>query len=124
MKSFVIRVLSPVAVALMLSACQSVSTAPSGFESELAAGNLEAAQLKLGSEQENPAQLTERRKRLADAYLQRSREALQKGDMNGASAALARARSLTPKAPAVAADVGALQKQQAEPEKPPCEPMD
>ena len=113
MKSFVIRLFSLMALALALTACQSTASNPassSGFETELAAGRLESAQLRLGSEQETVTQLAERRQRLADAYLERSRTALQNGDVNGATAALTRARSLMPRAPGVAADVSGLQK--------------
>ena len=113
MKSFVIRLFALMAMALALAACQSTATTPSpssGFEIELAAGRLESAQLALGSEQEDATQLAERRKRLADAYLERSRAALAKGDVNGATTALTRARSLMPRAPGVAADVSGLQK--------------
>ncbi|WP_371370198.1 hypothetical protein ACA097_11610 [Pseudomonas sp. QL9] len=113
MKSLALRVLSILSVALLLGACQSQSTqapapAASAFESSLAAGQLEQAQLQLGQEHENAAQLAERRQRLADAYIKRSREALQAGDVNGATNALARARSLMPKAPALAADVNGI----------------
>ena len=113
MKSFVIRLFALMAMALALAACQSTATTPSpssGFETELAAGRLESAQLALGSEQEDATQLAERRKRLADAYLERSRAALAQGDVNGATTALTRARSLMPRAPGVAADVSGLQK--------------
>ncbi|MFV3413855.1 hypothetical protein ACQCLI_27785 [Pseudomonas nitroreducens] len=113
MKSFVIRLFALMAMALALAACQSTASNPpasSGFETELAAGRLESAQLALGSEQEDAAQLAERRQRLADAYLERSRAALAKGDVNGATTALTRARSLMPRAPGVAADVSGLQK--------------
>ena len=113
MKSFVIRLFALMTLALALAACQSTASNPtssSGFETELAAGRLESAQLKLGSEQETATQLAERRQRLADAYLERSRTALQNGDVNGATAALTRARSLMPRAPGVAADVSGLQK--------------
>lgn len=124
MKSFVIRLFSLMALALALTACQNTASNPapsSAFETELAAGRLESAQLALGSEQEDTAQLTERRKRLADAYLERSREALAKGDVNGATAALTRARSLMPRAPGVAADVSGLQKPAQNPQ-PTCTP--
>lgn len=124
MKSFVIRLFSLMTLALALTACQSTASTPansSGFETELAAGRLESAQLKLGSEHEDTAQLAERRKRLADAYLERSRDALAKGDVNGATAALTRARSLMPRAPGVAADVSGLQKP-AESPQPSCTP--
>ncbi|MHB9800789.1 hypothetical protein ACYCAX_23640 [Pseudomonas sp. MT3] len=126
MKSFVIRLFSLMALALALSACQSTASNPaasSGFETELAAGRLESAQLKLGSEQEDATQLAERRQRLADAYLERSRKALQDGDVNGATTALTRARSLMPRAPGVAADVSGLQKPAAvAPAQPNCTP--
>lgn len=111
MKSPALRVLSILSLALLLGACQSTSVqapANSAFEASLATGQLEAAQLQLGQEHENAAQLAERRQRLADAYLKRSREALQAGDVNGATAALARARSLMPRAPALAADVNGI----------------
>ena len=124
MKSFVIRLLSLMALALALTACQNTASNPapsSAFETELAAGRLESAQLALGSEQEDTAQLAERRKRLADAYLERSRDALAKGDVNGATAALTRARSLMPRAPGVAADVSGMQKP-AESPQPTCTP--
>lgn len=111
MKSPALRALSLLSLALLLGACQSHSVQPapaSPFEADLAAGQLEAAQLQLGQEQENAAQLAERRQRLADAYLKRSREALQAGDVNGATSALVRARSLMPRAPALAADVNGI----------------
>ncbi|MCY1273425.1 hypothetical protein D3C76_1167070 [compost metagenome] len=129
MKSF-IRMLSPMAIALLLGACQSFpgSQPASSFESELAAGRLESAQLALSKEPSTPEQLAERRQRLADAYLQRSREALQQGDVNGASNALARARSLMPRAPGVAADVSGLQQTTQPAPTPPakerCEPLE
>ncbi|WP_152219044.1 hypothetical protein [Pseudomonas sp. SCB32] len=125
MKSFVIRLFSLMALALALTACQSTASTPassSGFETELAAGRLESAQLALGSEHEDAAQLAERRKRLADAYLERSRKALQNGDVNGASANLSRARSLMPRAPGVAADVSGLRKPATPASQPTCTP--
>ena len=120
-----VKILPPTLLALALAACQSTASNPansSGFETELAAGRLESAQLALGSEQEDATQLAERRKRLADAYLERSREALAKGDVNGATTALTRARSLMPRAPGVAADVSGLQKPAAPGAQPTCTP--
>ncbi|KAF1070115.1 MAG: hypothetical protein GAK45_00888 [Pseudomonas citronellolis] len=110
MKSIATRILALLGLVLLLGACQSTpapsATAAAGsFDAELAAGHLEAAQLRLGQEQENPEQFKARRQQLADAYLQRSRAALQAGDVDGATGALVRARSLMPRAPALAADV-------------------
>ncbi|WP_374441288.1 hypothetical protein [Pseudomonas panipatensis] len=108
MKSVAIRLLSLLCLALFLGACQTTAPeapAAGSFEAALAAGQLETAQLRLGQEHENATQLAERRQRLADAYLKRGCTALQRGDVNGASNALARARSLMPRAPALAADV-------------------
>ncbi len=43
---------------------------------------------------------------LADAWLQRSQQALERGDLNAATTALARARALMPKAPALTNGLG------------------
>ncbi|MOA12802.1 hypothetical protein D3C78_1328230 [compost metagenome] len=80
------------------------------FEAQLASGQLEAAGATLEHlrRQESSAPALEGYQRLlADAWLQRSQQALEKGDLNTATTALTKARSLMPKAPALTG--GALQ---------------
>ena len=74
------------------------------FEAQLASGQLEAAGATLEHlrRQESSAPALEGYQRLlADAWLQRSQQALEKGDLNAATTALTKARSLMPKAPAL-----------------------
>jgi len=119
-------------LALLLGACQSpsqrdvgspapqaqVPTAPVAaaeglrqqFEAQLASGQLEAAGATLEHlrRQESSAPTLDGYQRLlADAWLQRSQQALEKGDLNTATTALTKARSLMPRAPALTG--GALQ---------------
>lgn len=124
----------PLLALLLLGACQSpsqgdagspasqaqVQTAPAAvaapdglrqqFEAQLASGQLEAAGATLERlrRQESSAPALEGYQRLlADAWLQRSQQALEKGDLNAATTALTKARSLMPRAPALTG--GALQ---------------
>ena len=118
----------PLLALLLLGACQSpsqrdagspapqapVQTAPAAvaapdglrqqFEAQLASGQLETAGATLERlrRQESSAPTLEGYQRLlADAWLQRSQQALEKGDLNAATTALTKARSLMPKAPAL-----------------------
>lgn len=122
----------PLLALLLLGACQSpsqrdagspapqaqVHTAPVAvadglrqqFEAQLASGQLEAAGATLEHlrRQESGAPALDGYQRLlADAWLQRSQQALEKGDLNAATTALTKARSLMPRAPALTG--GALQ---------------
>ncbi len=74
------------------------------FEAQLASGQLEAAGATLERlrQQESSAPALDGYQRLlADAWLQRSQQALEKGDLNTATTALTKARTLMPKAPAL-----------------------
>ena len=55
----------------------------------------------LQAQSPDDARLEQYQRQLAEAYLQRSQIVLQKGDVNAAATALARARALMPQAPAV-----------------------
>jgi len=119
----------PLLALLLLGACQhpspraadpaqppALAPAQAHFEAQLAAGELNEAtatfhQLRR-QQQTDGATLERYRGLLADAWLQRSQQALEKGDLNSATAALARARALMPKAPALTNGLGgALQPQ-------------
>lgn len=106
----------PLLSLLLLAACQSLPWSAEDraqarerqqFERLLGAGQLEAAGLTLGHlrEQDDP-QAESYQRLLADAWLQRSQQALEKGDLNAATTALARARALMPKAPALTNGLG------------------
>lgn len=74
------------------------------FEAQLASGQLEAAGATLEHlrrEESSAPALEGYQRLLADAWLQRSQQALEKGDLNAATTALTKARSLMPKAPAL-----------------------
>ncbi|MCQ4348864.1 hypothetical protein NGA35_15820 [Pseudomonas stutzeri] len=106
----------PLLALLLLGACQSLPWSESGraqvrerqqFERLLSAGELEAAGGTLQRLRERDAPQAERYQRLlADAWLQRSQQALEKGDLNAATTALARARALMPTAPALTNGLG------------------
>ena len=57
------------------------------------------------AETPNDQSLEQYQRQLAEAYLRRSQIVLQKGDVNAAATALARARALMPKAPALTGGV-------------------
>lgn len=106
----------PLLALLLLAACQSLPwnaeeraqvRERQQFERLLGAGQLEAAGLTLGHlrAQDDP-QAEAYQRLLADAWLQRSQQALEKGDLNAATTALARARALMPKAPALTNGLG------------------
>ncbi|MFF7707210.1 PA5502 family lipoprotein [Pseudomonas sp. NPDC007930] len=102
-----------VSLGLGLAACQSKPpepappappTAAEALQQNIASGELATAEDQLGTLQaQNPADpaLEGYQRQLAEAYLQRSQVSLQKGDVNAAATALARARSLMPQAPAL-----------------------
>lgn len=106
----------PLLTLLLLGACQSLPWSAAEraqvrerqqFERLLGAGELEAAALTLGQLREQDDEHTETYQRLlADAWLQRSQQALEKGDLNAATTALAKARALMPKAPALTNGLG------------------
>lgn len=118
----------PLLALLLLGACQSspqgdagspapqaqlatppaAAAAPDGlrqqFEAQLASGQLEAAGAtleRLRREESSAPALEGYQRLLADAWLQRSQQALEKGDLNAATTALTKARTLMPKAPAL-----------------------
>ncbi len=101
----------------LLTACQ--GTAPADhvapvqpalwqLEAQLTAGDLEAASAAFDELQRLQAgnSLEAYQRRLAEAWLQRSQQALEAGDLDAATAALARARTLLPQAPALINDLG------------------
>lgn len=111
-----LRCLSPLLLPLLLAACQHgsmepVDTAPPSsppdisqeLEQQLSQGDLPAATSslkRLQTEQPGPALETYQR-RLAEAWLKRGEQALERGDMSAAATALGNARALMPKAPAL-----------------------
>jgi cytochrome c-type biogenesis protein CcmH/NrfG len=112
----------PLLALLLLGACQSLPWSEAGraqererlqFERMLAGGELEAAGHNLERLRAQDAPQAEHYQRLlADAWLQRSQQALERGDLNSATTALARARALMPRAPALTNGLGgALQPQ-------------
>jgi hypothetical protein len=119
MKSFAARYLLLVAFSLLLGACQSTpptatqvpdarATAIAQLEQSLTSSELATAEGQLAalqSESPNDQSLEQYQRQLAEAYLLRSQIVLQKGDVNAAATALARARALMPKAPALTGGV-------------------
>ena len=118
MKSFASRYLLLVAFSLLLGACQSTPPAPEApdarataiaqLEQSLASSELATAEGQLAAlqaESPNDQSLEQYQRQLAEAYLLRSQIVLQKGDVNAAATALARARALMPKAPALTGGV-------------------
>lgn len=119
MKPFASRYLLLVAFSLLLGACQSTpsattaatdarATAIAQLEQNLASSELATAEDQLATLQaqspDDPS-LVQYQRQLAEAYLRRSQIVLQKGDVNAAATALARARVLMPKAPALTGGV-------------------
>ncbi|BCX65466.1 MULTISPECIES: PA5502 family lipoprotein [Pseudomonas] len=119
MKSFPSRYLLLVAFSVLLGACQSTppaateapdarATAIAQLEQSLASSELATAEDQLAALQAqspNDQSLEQYQRQLAEAYLMRSQIVLQKGDVNAAATALARARALMPKAPALTGGV-------------------
>jgi hypothetical protein len=119
MKPFASRYLLLVAFSLLLGACQSTppaateatdarATAIAQLEQSLASNELATAEDQLAALQAqspNDQSLEQYQRQLAEAYLRRSQIVLQKGDVNAAATALARARVLMPKAPALTGGV-------------------
>jgi len=118
MKPFASRYLLLAAFSLILTACASkpvespaVPAAPDGWQQlqqSIASNELATAEDQLAALQaQSPAdgRLEQYQRQLAEAYLQRSQIVLQKGDVNAAATALARARALMPKAPALTGGV-------------------
>jgi len=114
MKPFASRYLLLAAFSLVLGACQSQpphtdapAPVPDAFlqlQKNIDSGELATAEDQLGALQKqtpNDPRLEPYQRQLAEAYLQRSQIVLQKGDVNAAATALARARALMPKAPAL-----------------------
>ncbi|MHC8329939.1 PA5502 family lipoprotein [Pseudomonas sp. LB1P83] len=119
MKLLASRYLLLVAFSLLLGACQSTpsatseatdarATAIAQLEQNLASSELATAEDQLATLQaqspDDPS-LVQYQRQLAEAYLRRSQIVLQKGDVNAAATALARARALMPKAPALTGGV-------------------
>lgn len=118
MKPFASRYLLLVAFSVLLGACQSTppvaevpdarATAIAQLEQSLASSELATAEDQLAAlqaETPNDQSLEQYQRQLAEAYLHRSQIVLQKGDVNAAATALARARVLMPKAPALTGGV-------------------
>lgn len=110
----------PLLALSLLAACQSLPWSAAEraqlrerqqLERMLAGGELEAAAANLARLQAGDDAQTEYYQRLlADAWLQRSQQALEAGDLNAATTALVRARALLPSAPALTEGLdGALQ---------------
>ncbi|QAY83265.1 PA5502 family lipoprotein [Pseudomonas arsenicoxydans] len=119
MKLLASRYLLLVAFSLLLGACQSTppaateatdarAAAIAQLEQNLASSELATAEDQLAALQAqspNDPSLVPFQRQLAEAYLRRSQIVLQKGDVNAAATALARARALMPKAPALTGGV-------------------
>ncbi|NBA96959.1 PA5502 family lipoprotein [Pseudomonas sp. R5(2019)] len=132
MKPFASRYLLLAAFSFLLAACQTkpadtvaVPAEPEGYQQlaqSIASSELATAEDQLAALQAktpDDPRLVQYQRQLAEAYLQRSQIVLQKGDVNAAATALARARVLMPKAPALTGGVnGAIaQARKAELEK-------
>ncbi|AOE82612.1 PA5502 family lipoprotein [Pseudomonas sp. TCU-HL1] len=125
MKLFATRCLPVIAFSLLLAACQTaqqVAEVPtdglvSGFrqlDQNLAESKLIEAEAQLKSLEEKAAgdtRLEQYQRQLADAWMKRGQDALQKGDLDNATKALSHARSLMPQAPALTTGLdGAIDK--------------
>ncbi|MBF8756585.1 PA5502 family lipoprotein [Pseudomonas guariconensis] len=130
MKPFASRFLLVAVFSLFLAACS--STAPEQasvpaqadawqtLQQSIASNELATAEDQLAALQaQSPddARLEQYQRQLAEAYLRRSQIVLQKGDVNAAATALARARALMPQAPAVTGGDAVAQARKAELEK-------
>lgn len=117
MKPYASRYLLIVLFSLTLAACQSkpADTAPppepeayQQLSQNITSNELATAEDQLATlQKQNPTdeRLVNYQRQLAEAYLQRSQVVLQKGDVNAAASALARARALMPTAPALTSGV-------------------
>jgi tetratricopeptide (TPR) repeat protein len=117
MKPYASRYLLLVLFSLTLAACQSkpADTAPppepeayQQLSQNITSNELATAEDQLTAlQKQNPTdeRLVNYQRQLAEAYLQRSQVVLQKGDVNAAASALARARALMPTAPALTSGV-------------------
>lgn len=79
-------------------------TAFRNIEQSLNKGQLQQAEVQLNGLKQRAAgdtRLEQYQRQIAETYLQQGQSALQKGDLNAATAALSRARSLLPQAPAL-----------------------
>ncbi|ANY85748.1 MULTISPECIES: PA5502 family lipoprotein [Pseudomonas] len=130
MKPFASRFLLVAVLSLFLAACSSTpseqASAPDqadawqGLQQSIASNELATAEDQLAALQtQSPddARLEQYQRQLAEAYLRRSQIVLQKGDVNAAATALARARALMPQAPAVTGGDAVAQARKAELEK-------
>ncbi|MDM9591835.1 MULTISPECIES: PA5502 family lipoprotein [Pseudomonas] len=130
MKPFASRFLLVAVFSLFLAACSSTpseqSNAPAqtdawqALQQSIASNELATAEDQLAALQaQSPddARLEQYQRQLAEAYLQRSQIVLQKGDVNAAATALARARALMPQAPAITGGDAVAQARKAELEK-------
>lgn len=123
MKSFASRLLQLLLVSLLTTAGINVAYAGSDeppvddlvqafrtLDQSISNGQLQQAESQLGSLRQRAAgdtRLEQYQRQLADNYLQQGQSAVQKGDLNAASAALTHARSLLPQAPAMTSDLDA-----------------
>jgi hypothetical protein len=117
MKPYASRYLLIALLSLFLAACQSTpadtaaAPEPQGYQQlaqNIASNELATAEDQLATlQKQNPGdeRLENYQRQLAEAYLQRSQVVLQKGDVNAAATALARARALMPTAPALTSGV-------------------
>ncbi|MFT0865519.1 PA5502 family lipoprotein [Pseudomonas sp. CAM1A] len=130
MKPFASRYLLVAAFSLFLAACSSKPAeqpvAPAQpdawqqLEQSIASNELATAEDQLAALQAqapDDSRLEPRQRQLAEAYLRRSQIVLQKGDVNAAATALARARALMPQAPALTGGDAVAQARKAELEK-------
>ncbi|MBU1491457.1 MAG: hypothetical protein KJ884_11745 [Gammaproteobacteria bacterium] len=104
-----------IAMLLALAGCQQATVAPAPvvdplapayqqLEQHLSSGHLEQAHAQfdtLKAQAPADSRLEPYQRLLAEAYLQQSQTALQRGDLDAATQALIRARSLLPQAPAL-----------------------
>ena len=130
MKPFASRFLLVAVISLFLAACSSTppeqASAPAQadawqtLQQSIASNELATAEDQLAALQaQSPddVRLEQYQRQLAEAYLRRSQIVLQKGDVNAAATALARARALMPQAPAVTGGDTVAQARKAELEK-------
>lgn len=121
MKSFASRHLALLLVSLLTTASINVAYAGNDeppvddlvqafrtLDQSISNGQLQQAESQLGSLRQRAAgdtRLEQYQRQLADNYLQQGQSAVQKGDLNAATAALTHARNLLPQAPAMASDL-------------------
>ncbi|MEX5590060.1 PA5502 family lipoprotein [Pseudomonas urmiensis] len=130
MKPFASRYLLVAVFSLFLAACSSApveqSTAPAQpdawghLEQSIASNELATAEDQLTvlqAQSPDDARVEQYQRQLAEAYLRRSQIVLQKGDVNAAATALARARALMPRAPAITGGDAVAQARKAELER-------